>query len=408
MALFIVSGGRALDGEITVGGSKNAVLPIIFATVAARGTSVIENVPDITDVDAALSIIEDLGAKIRRDGTTVFIDTENLRYKAPNPKLTSRLRASTYVLGASLARFHRIDACEFGGCNFEPRPIDLHLFAFSCLGASKTGKELTLTKRKPQDIKFSKPSVGATANALILSASRPYTVRIYGYAKEPHICALADFLVAAGAKIDFFDDYILVSGGELHGARVRIPEDPIECSTYLLASLMTGGRIRVKNPPIKELAPLLSLLLKGGVNIDTSDGTLALSGGLLSPISVSAAPYPEFPTDLQPLIAPVMGAFFGGEITDTVFPGRFGYLDDLRRFGLKYEYKDGKAKIFPSRLHSALASVPDLRGGAALVLAALKAEGTSVITSAQTVLRGYGGITEKLRTLGADITEIKD
>ena len=405
MASFIITGNKPLVGEISVGGSKNAVLPIIFATLALRGVSVIEGVPDITDVDTALSIIKDFGAKITRTGASLTVDTRELEYKPPCAALTSRIRASTYLLGASLARFKRADLGDFGGCNFQPRPIDLHLYAFSCLGAELVGKSLVLTKKRAGDIYFSKPSVGATVNALILSATVPITTRIYGYAKEPHIFTLAAFLSSAGAEITFFEDCISVSGKALHGARVEIPPDPIECGTYVLASLITGGAVKIKNPPSDGLFSLLSPLLSSGVSLDGKDGSLLLTGKLNAPVSVIAAPHPAFPTDLQPPLAAYLGAAQGGEISDTVFPERFGYLSELQKFGLKAEYAYGKATVYPSVYHPTVVNAPDLRGGAALVLAALCADGTSVINNADAVLRGYGKITQKLRSLGADITE---
>ena len=405
MASFIITGNKPLVGEISVGGSKNAVLPIIFASLAIHGVSVIENAPDITDVDIALSIIADFGAKTTRDGTTVIIDASEVAYKPPAPSLTSRIRASTYLLGASLARFKRADLPDFGGCNFQPRPIDLHLYAFSCLGAELVGNALVRTRSRAGDIRFSKPSVGATANALILSAATPHTTRIFGYAKEPHIFSLAAFLSSAGAKITFFDDFISVNGTQLHSARTAVPPDPIECGTYALLSLITGGAIKIKNPPSDGLSSLLSSLTSGGASLDFSDDYLLLRGKLTAPVSVTAAPHPAFPTDLQPPLAALLGASFGGQITDTVFPERFGYLSELQKFGLKARCEYGKATVYPSEYRSAKASAPDLRGGAALVLAALCADGTSVINNADAVLRGYGKITQKLRSLGADITE---
>ena len=406
MASFIITGNKPLAGEIFVGGSKNAVLPIIFACLAVRGISVIENVPDITDVDTALSIIKDFGAKITRNDATLTVDTAELEYKPPRVALTSRIRASTYLLGASLARFNMADLTDFGGCNFQARPIDLHLYAFSCLGAELTDKALVLTKTSSGDIRFSKPSVGATANALILSAAVPTVTKIYGYAKEPHIFTLAEFLSSAGAKITFFDDFILVSGTRLSAARVVIPPDQIECGTYALASLITGGAVKIINPPKDGFSSCLSPILNSGVSLDSKDGSLLLTGRTSTSVKVTAAPYPAFPTDLQPPIAAYLGAASGGEIVDTVFPERFGYLSELNKFGLVSEYKYGKAVIHPSVYRPAVVHAPDLRGGAALVLAALCADGISVINNADTVLRGYGKITEKLRSLGADITQI--
>ncbi len=405
MSCFIISGGKRLFGEISVGGSKNAALPIIFATVAMHGVSVIENVPDITDVEVALSIISELGAVITREGTTLTVDTARLTYKNPPAELTERIRASTYLMGASLARFGKTRLPSFGGCNFEPRPIDLHLYAFERLGAAIEGSILTLSGGDTADVIFPKVSVGATVNALLLASSIERTTRIFGHAREPHIIALADFLRSAGAVIEFSDSHVTVTGTRLSGGRARIPTDSVECGTYALLSLMTGGGISIADAPTDELFSLLSPLSLAGAKINTRNGSLSVSGSLDAPISLEAAPYPALPTDLQPPLAPALGAFSGGEIRDRVFPRRFGYIEELRKLGLRAECTEGRVKVLPSRYKAASVTAPDLRGGAALVLAALAADGESVIASSETVMRGYGAMVRKLRSLGAEIYE---
>ena len=407
MSLLVISGGKSLSGRIRPGGSKNAVLPIIFATLATRGISVIKNVPDITDVDDALAIISSFGARVARDGETLTVDTKELTYQEPDTALTERIRASTYLMGACLARFGHVKKPSFGGCNFEPRPIDLHLYAFGQLGALEYGDELVISSSQVKNIHFTKPSVGATANALILASSLPCRTYIHGYAKEPHIRVLAEYLAFSGAEIILEEDKITVIGGELHGATVTIPTDPIESVTYSFLSLMTDGEVSVTDAPFSELLPVLLPLKSAGINVKFTNSELLLSGALRSGVLFIAAPYPGIPTDVQPLLAPLLGKFSGGIISDSVFPRRFGYIDELRKLGLSAEYSSGKAVINPSTFHHAAVTAPDLRGGAALMLAALAADGESVIASSERIMRGYGGIIKKLRSVGAEIYEIQ-
>ncbi len=405
MSKFVIYGGEPLSGTVSAGGSKNAVLPIIFAALGILGISVIENVPEISDVNTAVKLARDLGAIASFSGRTLTLDTRRLHYKSPNPVLCSEIRASTYLIGASLSRFGKAELSSFGGCSFEPRPIDFHIYLAECMGAKREGSSLYLTEPRPSVIHFKKPSVGATANALILASSLPVTTEIYSYAKEPHIKTLAEFLTSAGACIEFFEDKISVKGAELKSAHIKIPPDPIETGTYLLLSFLSGGKIKVKGTSPDELSPLLAPFCKvGAVLSECADG-FSLGGELQSPVNLCAAPYPALPTDLQPLTVPVLAKGAGGVVKDTVFPNRFGYISALRSFGINAEVGCGEVKIFRSRFRRAKASAPDLRGGAALLFPALLSRGVSVINSAELVMRGYGGITEKLRALGADIRE---
>ena len=406
MSSFIVSGGKPLSGTLTVGGSKNAVLPIIFSTLTCHGVSVIKNVPDITDVDDAIALISAFGARVKRDGTTLTVDTASLEYASPDETLTERIRASTYLMGACLARFGEVSLSRFGGCNFENRPIDLHIYAFKTMGAMAASDRLVMKKSEDSDIFLAKPSVGATANTLILSASIPRTTRIFGYAKEPHITVLSDFLRSAGAKIELGSDFIEVEGRELSGGEIDIPGDRIEAGTFSLLSLITGGEVSVRGVAPHELSRLTEPLLHAGAAVRTENNSITVSGSLTKPVSFVAEPYPGLPTDLQPVIAPVLGVFRGGGLTDRVFPSRFGYLNQLAAFGLRAEFNDGSAWVFPSRLTPARVSVPDLRAGAALLLTALKVDGESRIDRADIIKRGYGDVIKKLSSIGAQIYEI--
>lgn len=406
MSDFIVNGGRKLFGDVYIDGSKNAALPIIFATVAIKGISRIENLPDIDDVDIAFRIVESFGAKIFRDGSRAVIDTRELHYTDPPEELVSSIRASSYLIGACLSRFGRARIRRFGGCNFENRPIDMHICAAVSLGASLSLGELTAPRLVGADIIFDKISVGATVNALILASGAVGRSRIYGYAKEPHVISLADFLRKSGAEITIFDEYIEVIGGELSDSSAYIIPDMIEAGTYILISLATGSSLRICGADTLHLGSFFDFLRPLRVNIEASDGCVSVDGVPTGTANIVTAPYPGFPTDLQPQSAALISAFGGGRIEEGVWKGRFGYLKSLANFGVRYTLYDGYAEIRPSKLHPANATCPDLRGGAAILICALIAEGRSRISGASLIKRGYGNIIKKLRGVGADIIEI--
>ena len=404
MKKLIVRGGKSLFGDVQISGSKNAALPILFATLATRGVSKIKRLPNIGDVEVALDLLREFGAIIARDGEVVYIDTRRLYYKTPSDSLVSKIRASTYLLGALLARFGKCPIMNFGGCNFSSRPIDLHILALSCFGANLSQGTLTLESPTPANISFPKASVGATANALIMASATEGKSRISGHAEEPHIMALIDFLRSAGAEITLDGGGITVVGGELHGGAVEIVGDMIEAGSYLAAAVVTDGRISVSGCRISDMRAFLDFLELTGAKIEISDEKITAERGKASIFtSVVAEPYPAFPTDLQPIAASVLASLAGGAIYDKVFPERFGYLAELSQFGVSYKQGIGFAEIFPSALTSASVQMPDLRGGMACLLCALAASGESALTSAETILRGYERLVEKLSAIGADI-----
>lgn len=402
MARIIVEGGNALIGNVEVSGSKNAALPIIFATIITHGISRISNLPDISDVDTALEILECFGATVRRVSGGVYIDTTSLHYSDVPVELTSKIRASTYLIGATLARFGRAKISSYGGCNFSFRPIDMHLYAAHAFGAVSLSDTITLTEPHGANIVFDKVSVGATVNSIILASSIPKVSYITPYAKEPHVLALIDFLRSAGARIEPLGDTLKVVGATLRGGNIRLIGDMIEAGSYLAASLVTEGAVKVSGFNTDELGAFFSALSPTGVTFDCSDGVVA-KGKPARQICVTTAPYPHFPTDLQPLTAPLMIKYSGGEITERVFHGRFGYLCELVRFGGAYSIDGALARITPSDVRCAKARATDLRGGAACLMLALAARGISVIESGEIILRGYEKIAEKLSSLGAKI-----
>ncbi len=405
MNCFRIRGGNRLSGRVTVSGSKNSALPIIFAALTLDGISVIHRVPDIGDVRIALELISDLGAEVRTEGDTVYIDTKNRSYRTPCKEKTAKIRASTYLIGSCLSAFGIAEISDFGGCNFSLRPIDLHIYSAERLGAAlSTDGKLLSGKLHSGDIFLPKRSVGATVNALIMSASCEGVSRIYGYAKEPHIMDLICFLRGAGAKITECGDFITVIGTHLCGSEVTLGGDMIEAGTYLAASLLFDGAVRVDGFDIAELSAFCRPLTSSGATLTAhSGGSFSLSGKPGKELNVRTDAYPGFPTDLQPIMAALMARCQGGVIEETVWRDRFGYLSELQRLGVNFTRYASGAHIYSSEIVPAECRAVDLRGGAAALLLALTADGESIIGSADTVCRGYEKITEKLRRLGADI-----
>lgn len=404
MKSFVILGGKPLVGNVTVSGSKNSALPILFATVIARGESIIENLPKIGDTEAALTILSELGADIRLDGNTARINTESLVYSEPSSALTSLIRASTYLIGSLLGRFGKCRLSTFGGCNFADRPIDIHLDSAYRLGAIREGELLLANNLHPAEITLRLPSVGATVNTLLLASSIKGKTVIRGFAREPHILTLIDFLRSAGAKIELSDGEITVEGGDLHGGRVRIDGDVLEAATLLTAGAITNGRVGVIGVDFNAMNSITRAFSALGLSLLYEGEALVCERGEYSYYTeIVARPYPGFPTDLQPIFAPLFASLSGGKITDTVWRERFGYLDELARLGVKSARLTDGALIYKSKQHSGTASSPDLRGGMSLVLSALHSRGESRIYSAEKILRGYESLDEKLSALGADI-----
>ena len=410
MEKLIVSGGKPLSGTVLASGSKNAALPLLFATILTEDTCIIENLPAIRDVEMTLQILAYMGAKICRPSRNLAeIDTKDLRPILPPPALVSELRASTYLMGAMLARFGLSYVQSFGGCNFSPRPIDMHLFAAERLGALQKENLLIAEKGlRGAIIPFDKVSVGATVNALLMATCAKGITVIENAACEPHVENLIAFLCSMGAAIHRLGNALIVENRALHGGRVSVVGDMIESGTYLLAGLATGGAVTVRGCDPSHLCSFLSILSESGAKVSKETNGITLSGCLSSPLFIKTAPYPAFPTDLQPQTAAVSALHAGGVVTEGVFSHRFGYLCALASMGLSYVKNGSTAYIFPSRLSPAEVTAMDLRGGAALLLAALAAKGESVIDGASCILRGYENIVEKFSSLGADIKLIKE
>ena len=403
MKRIVVNGAKSLQGEISVSGSKNAALPIIFACILTNGVSEIENLPDIGDVRVAIDIVRSFGAEVEKRGSITYIDTRRLSYKEPDLELVKAIRASTYLLGSCMSRFGRCHISSFGGCNFSLRPIDLHINACVALGGRLEGEMILCDRPHGSVILLSKASVGATVNSILLAAAADGETLIRGAAVEPHIDSLIYFINSCGGSVVRCGREIRIKGSELHGGRICVIGDMIEAGSYLALSLMTGGGVTVRNSPVEDMTASLDAFKDLGAEIIISDDEIG--GRILSPrfLSVTAAPYPGFPTDLQPIIAPLMAQNGGGEITDTVWQTRFGYLEALSRFGVLSRVEQNRAVIYKSIIKSAKAKAIDLRGGMAALMCALVSKGQSEIYSAETILRGYEKLDEKLCAIGAEI-----
>ena len=408
MSKIAVTGGKRLFGVIEPSGSKNGALPIIFASLVCKGVSRLHGVADIGDVAVALEIIENFGARTERFGDTLVIDARDAVYKKPPSALTSKIRASSYLMGACLARFGVFDLSDIGGCSFCNRPIDMHVKSALSLGAELKDGALYARKLVGGRIIFDKKSVGATINALIMASFATDEVEILGGAEEPHVRALAEYLVSAGAKIEFSSEKITVIPSELSGGEADIIPDMIEAGTYLLLAPLTEGKITVKNSANLELDSFFEALTDSGISVTQNGNDVTAYGAPSCPIRVKTAPHPGFPTDLQPQTAPLMAKYFGGIIDECVWQNRFSYLDTLNAFGVHSCKNDSRAIVLPSDLRRGKCDAPDLRGGAAALMCALSAEGDSEIGKYEIIKRGYDSLAAKLNSLGACAYEIKD
>lgn len=409
MGKYIVNGGKRLCGEVNIQGSKNSALPILFATLITDGQTVLSDVPDISDVGACIEILRYFGTEIEYyDKTTLKIDTKNVCYRPCPTTLTTRLRASSYLLGSLTAKFGK---CEFeasGGCDFGSRPLNMHYQVLTSLGATeKNGVIEVKNELKGAEIVFKSKSVGATVNAIICAAKSKGTTVIKNAACEPHVNDLACFLNHCGAEIigAGTSTVSVIGKDRLLGTRYTVCSDMIEAGTFLVASLMTKGKIICKNAPLCQLKSLFVALKDVGAEISIKNGDIIVFADKINPTCVITAPYPDFPTDLQPQISALLGLAKGESvINETVFSNRFAYVSELQKAGFKAQIEASKMKISGiNRYTPCKMTATDLRGGAAMVLAALNSDGESEIINSELIERGYSDLVQKLTNLGADI-----
>lgn len=409
-----VSGGRRLEGRLRVNGAKNAAVAILPACLLAHSACEISQVPGIVDVDVVIQILESLGASVERTGPgVVHVDASGpIRDEVPYDQ-AKRVRASSLLLGALLARQGRAVVPLPGGCDIGPRPIDLHLKGLAELGAEVRVERGTIVAEADRlvgsEVYLDFPSVGATENLMMAATAASGTTVIYNAAKEPEVVDLANFLVALGARVvGAGTDLVRIEGGApLRGTSYMVIPDRIEAGTYLLAVLATRGEIVLENVIPKHLESLLAKLEEAGATIELGlDALRASISRRPSPISVKTLPYPGFPTDLQPQLSAFLLTADGTSIvTERVFEDRFRHIDELKRMGAQIKTDTRTAVIIGvPELSGAPVSATDLRTGAALVIAGLCASGVTTIEGFRHVRRGYAGMVENLRSLGAGIT----
>lgn len=419
MDQIIVNGGLPLSGAVSVGGSKNAALPILFAGILTADTCVFYKLPRVSDVLKTLEILKFMGAKIRFYPTgEVSINYKNVKPLLPPACFTRAIRGSTYLLGSLLGRFGEAHLAGAGGCDFGNRPIDQHLLGFSALGADaeERGGELHLFATNGlhgTDFRLAMPSVGATANLIMAASAAHGDTVIRNAAAEPHVGALAAFLSAAGARIvGAPGETVRITGNiPLYGCEFTMIPDMIEAGTYLAFGMACGGHVTVTDVVPDDLGEALNTLRRmGGRVIVTGDAVTVISDGMYQNTEIVTGPYPAFPTDLQPQFTALfsLGGRANGEgrVTDTVFSGRFRYAEELCRLGADIRVCRNSACVIPAPLTAGIVTAPDLRGGAALLLAALATKGESTVQGAALIGRGYEHLCEKLTALGAAVRGI--
>ena len=416
---YIIEGGKPLSGEVTISGAKNAAVAILPATLLVEGKCHIENVPDISDVRLLLEILSDMGAQIRRmSPNTLEIDCTRVRNTTAPIDLVRRIRASYYLLGAQLGRFGHARNAMPGGCNFGVRPIDQHIKGFEALGAVVEQSGGYVTCDAPEDgLKGGKVyldivSVGATMNILLAACLADGTTTIENCAKEPHIVDLANFLNSMGARISGAGtDVIKVRGVKsLRGGSYSIIPDQIEAGTYMAAVSAAGGSVTIKNVIPKHMDCITAKLREMGMVIREDGDCIHLEKTRrLKRANVKTMPYPGFPTDMQPQIAVCMAMANGTSIvTEGIYDNRFRYTAELNRMGANVQV-EGKAAVIDGvkELHGCEVHACDLRAGAAMVVAALAADGITTIEDAHYIERGYEDIIGKLTALGASIRRVE-
>ncbi len=418
MSKLIITGGNRLTGEVKIHGAKNSVLPILAATVLCEGTSVIHNCPMLSDVDASINILKFLGCKCSLKNNTANIDTHSLKCSRIPDRLMREMRSSVIFLGAVLGRCGNAVISSPGGCELGPRPIDLHIAALKKLGAVVTEKHAQIELNAPSgglngaEINLSFASVGATENAILAAVTAKGVTVINNAAKEPEICDLADFLNSCGARVHGSGtDTITIFGVKrLSGCKHTVIPDRIAAATYMAAAAITGGGIILNGINASHLTAVSSVFEECGCSLKYSNNKLILSAPKrLSRVStIRTTVYPGFPTDAGPLVLAMLSKAQGTSVmVENIFENRYRYVDELKRLGAKIKV-EGRVAIVEgaSSLSAAGCKCTDLRGGAALVIAALAAKGTTVISDINHIKRGYEYIDKRLSLLGADIKEI--
>ncbi len=413
---IIISGGKPLVGEIPVSGMKNAAVAIVLSTILTEDKCIIENLPDIADVNVALKILDQIGVKVTKLGkNTVEIDSSYVTPGIAPYELVSKMRASYYLIGAELGRFGRAFVGLPGGCDFGVRPIDQHIKGFEALGCDvkvdggyieATAKDGVL---RGSSVYMDVVTVGGTINVMLAAVKAEGVTVIENAAHEPHIVDTANFLNACGADISGAGtDVIKIRGvKKLHGVTYTIIPDMIEAGTFMILAAATGGNLKITNVIPKHLDSITAKLCEMGINVEEDGDTLTVSasGKPLNRINVKTLPYPGFPTDMNPQMCVLLCLANGlSRLTESVWESRFRYVEELKRMGAKIHINGRTAEVEGvGQLRGASVRAVDLRAGCAMVIAGCAAKGITEIDEIYHIFRGYENLIDKLRAVGADI-----
>ena len=414
MEKFVITGGQRLTGEVTVSGAKNAVVAILPATILAEDVCRIENIPNISDVSAMIKILKNMGAGIKYiNKTTLEIDTRHISSFVVEHELTKQLRASYYLIGALIGRFHRAEVAMPGGCYLGLRPIDQHIKGFEALGTEVTMEENAMVHCKADrllgnSVYLDVVSVGATINVMLAAVKARGLTVIENAAKEPHIVDLANFLNTMGADVrGAGTDVIKIRGVEhLHGCEYSIIPDQIEAGTYMVAAAATRGDVLVKNVIPKHLESITAKLIEAGATvIEDDEAVRVIMHNRPGHCNIKTMPHPGFPTDMQPQFSTLLCLSEGTSfVSESVWDNRFRYAEQLQRMGANI-HVNGKTAVIEGveTLKGAPVRADDLRAGAAMLIAAMAANGVTELEEIQHIERGYENVVDKFRSLGAKI-----
>lgn len=414
MSQIVINGGRKLEGEITVQGAKNSVLPILAGTILCRGECVIHNCPELSDVNTCLKILTRLGCKCLKDGNTVLVEAKDIAFYSIPEDLMREMRSSVMFLGAIIGRMNKAVISSPGGCELGPRPIDLHLSALEKMGVTISEEHGFLNCEAKEGVKASEitlsfPSVGATENIILAAATADGVTVIHNAAREPEISDLADFLNSAGARITGAgSDTVSIMGVKrLTGTEHTVIPDRIAAVTYMACAAVTEGKIKLKGIMPSHMVSMLSVFRECGCDVDIVGKSLTVSssGNLNRIPTIRSLTYPGFPTDAGPIIISMLTKARGTSVfVENIFENRFRYIDELKRLGAKIK-TEGKIAVIEGNcsLSGANCKATDLRGGAALVIAGLWANGITTIDEIHHIERGYDNIVNNLKELNADI-----
>jgi len=417
MEKIVINGGTPLFGQVEISGSKNAALPIIYACALVKGKCVLENIPAISDITYSFEILKGIGAKIKMlDKTTYEVDCTDIQPCSSDYDMVRRIRGSYYLLGAEFGRFGKAKVGLPGGCNFGVRPIDQHIKGFEALGGttSTEGGYVEINSENGPvgaNIFFDVSSVGATLNIMIAATLAEGTTVIENAAREPHIVDCANFLNTCGARISGAGSNVIKIKGvrELYGCTYAIIPDMIEAGSFMVAAVATRGSVKITNVIPKHLESISAKLEEMGATIEEFDDAVHVTAsGTIKKTNVKTLPYPGFPTDMHPQMSALLCTAEGTSyVNESIFENRFRYVEELKRMGAKIKvdgrivYIEGGTPLTPAPVIAT-----DLRGGIAVMIAALTAKGRTEISEIKLIERGYDNIVAKMQALGADVKKI--